>query len=192
MIWTEIKNSINSNLRKPLDKLIEEKVLELNSEPDAPLNEQLKKSYSIHKVENGGSLKTTTEILNIQGKGWLRSLYSNFYSYTGVPIKLIVEVDGNEKINISNQNSSVSSTFTIANVSEKYGVSIMPIRSSVPYADIKDFYDISDNITNNNYRTPAAMLYKNGLGIKFEKSLKITMQSNTDESGKFQCEYILE
>lgn len=39
MSWTEIKHSVNSDLHKPLNKLIEEKIATVNGNPDVPLDE---------------------------------------------------------------------------------------------------------------------------------------------------------
>lgn len=139
MSWAEIKKAINSNLRKPLDKLIDERVEEVK---DILLKGDVAKRRHINKsLTNQNNIK----VLNISGKGYIRkiNMLCEGYSRTYVP-QILIKIDGIDAINLLSKPTASSSFKTALGVlmgnnedfftSGSYGYQTLMFNGSMPHA----------------------------------------------------------
>lgn len=146
MIWTEIKNSINSNLRVPLDKLLTNDKYGL----EAIMKEITKSSKKTYTLASSidTSLANFTKVFEISGKGALVNsalceksggMYS---SGTTIELKIVIDsetifdaevvLDGAHSIGIEFGCRQVGST-------------LASVFSSINYGNSNNYFNISPN-----------------------------------------------
>lgn len=122
MSWSEVKK-INSDLSKPLDTLISEKTLSINSDSDVPLNDLIvyrtnynslliKASYQKFGTSSNG--KTVT-LISINGKGFLKNvIMPGLYMAAGTPTYLKITIDGEIYYYICAKNTTSGQAYDFA------------------------------------------------------------------------------